>query len=224
MSCQEIHDLLLEASPRHRSALSAPEAREHLESCAACRNELEALEGLWTRTAELEESIEPSRDLWPGIEARLRSRSERTGVGFWGLRVAAALLLLLGGALLDRALLREVAPTATVAEAPEVLRSDASRAGEVDRGRQGYREARGALWRRALEGRANFGPRELEGLLEGLAATEEARWALEAALSADPGNPKTIGMLERIRRRELSLLRRLALPDRESVEPEDPAA
>jgi hypothetical protein len=49
----------------------ATAARAHLESCADCRAELELARELADATRALPESIEPDRDLWPGIAKRI---------------------------------------------------------------------------------------------------------------------------------------------------------
>jgi hypothetical protein len=54
--------------------LKGPEAaavRSHLESCPDCRKELESLQELGHGTRALPRSIEPDRDLWPGIAAEI---------------------------------------------------------------------------------------------------------------------------------------------------------
>ncbi len=49
----------------------AEEVKAHLQSCTACRLELESLRSLLASVRELPEEIEPSRDLWPELEVRL---------------------------------------------------------------------------------------------------------------------------------------------------------
>lgn len=78
------------------------EAERHLAACAECRAETEALRALVRDAAMLPRSIEPARDLWAGIERRIR----RTGIarfGAWPLTAAAVLAIGLGVALLARA-------------------------------------------------------------------------------------------------------------------------
>jgi len=58
--------------------LLAPAGREeverHLRECAGCRESLAALKSLGERAASLPRSLEPDRDLWPGIRATLPPR------------------------------------------------------------------------------------------------------------------------------------------------------
>lgn len=67
---ERLHDLL--------DGLLAPPEREkterHLRECAGCRESLAALRSLRERTAALPRSLEPDRDLWPGIRDALPPR------------------------------------------------------------------------------------------------------------------------------------------------------
>jgi Putative zinc-finger len=86
--------------------------RSHLEDCAACRDDLAGLQKLLEATRSLPASLEPSRDLWPGIETALGRRTPRgSGASFhfaariftrrpaWqvGLAAAAAAIVVWGG-------------------------------------------------------------------------------------------------------------------------------
>ena len=67
-------------------------ARKHLEACAACRTELDAL---YQRAAQLKAlpALRPGRDRWPALRAELRGerRLKRRTLGAWGLAAAAVL-------------------------------------------------------------------------------------------------------------------------------------
>lgn len=112
MSCERIETLLHD----HVDGLLEDEERcrveAHLRDCDACSTEAEALERLKRRVAELPASVEPPRDLWPGIAARLRPRARvlegrfagpvggsggsgwRPSRAQWGAMAVAALLLM----------------------------------------------------------------------------------------------------------------------------------
>lgn len=86
MSCERMETLLhdhadglLEDGDRRR-------LETHLRDCAACAGELEALERLRRQVGELPRSVEPSRDLWPGIAARLSPRARVLEGHFGGRR------------------------------------------------------------------------------------------------------------------------------------------
>lgn len=47
------------------------EVAEHLAACAECRAEVDGIRDLLARAKDLPASIDPARDLWPGIEERI---------------------------------------------------------------------------------------------------------------------------------------------------------
>ena len=65
-------------------------AREHIEACAQCANELERLHQRIARLRALP-SLRPSRDLWPQVDAerrRIRRGRQTRWAGFGGLALA----------------------------------------------------------------------------------------------------------------------------------------
>jgi predicted anti-sigma-YlaC factor YlaD len=89
---------------------------EHLAACPACRAERDALRALSAEARALPEAVEPSRDLWPGIAARIEAPVKRP----WHARplaLAVAAALLVGVTALVTRLLAPTAPV-PVAEAP----------------------------------------------------------------------------------------------------------
>ncbi len=56
----------------------APDLRDrlemHMHSCPECHRHMDDLRSLVTAAAGLPSELEPSRDLWPGIEGRLTGR------------------------------------------------------------------------------------------------------------------------------------------------------
>jgi hypothetical protein len=68
------HDMEERLNDHADGLLSLPERREvedHLAACAGCREALDQLLRLHEDTAALPRSVEPARDLWPGIESAL---------------------------------------------------------------------------------------------------------------------------------------------------------
>lgn len=82
---------------RERAAVEA-----HLAGCAACRAALAEVRGLVANAHALPQRIEPPRELWTGIAARIKERRQPAGGsawwrerGFWaGVSAAAATLVL----------------------------------------------------------------------------------------------------------------------------------
>ena len=75
-------------------ATASASARQHLESCGECRRRCDDLKAVIRGSEALPREIEPTHDLWPGIEARIA----RTSGAFhrlppwWQLAAAAAVL------------------------------------------------------------------------------------------------------------------------------------
>ena len=67
----------------------AAAAREHLESCALCRGEMERLHQRVARVKALP-ALRPSRDRWPAVRDRVRAERRRHRTRFAGLAGLAA--------------------------------------------------------------------------------------------------------------------------------------
>jgi len=74
----------------------------HLTGCASCRVETDELRALLAAAGELPRAIEPERDLWAGVEERIRQRTRDAGRGTGGWRwevvlpLAATVVVALG--------------------------------------------------------------------------------------------------------------------------------
>ena len=75
---------------------SKREVELHIGECSACRRALEGLRALLADAAVLPRSIQPPRDLWPDVTARLE-RASFTRRSVWSMRyvLAAAAVLLI---------------------------------------------------------------------------------------------------------------------------------
>jgi hypothetical protein len=135
-------------------------------------------------------SIEPPRDLWPGIERRLPPR--RRGLPRWLPLAAALALLLLGGGLLRR-LARDAAPE------PIPMATTAS---GVD--------AEAALLA-SLEGAASeLAPETIATLRRNLAIIDSALAESRRALAADPRNGDVQALFRVVQRQRTALLQQAA--------------
>lgn len=135
-------------------------------------------------------SIEPPRDLWPGIERRLPPR--RRGLPRW-LPLAAALALLLLGSGLLRRLTREAAPEPTaVANAIPGA------------------EAEGALLASLERDLGALSPETVATLRRNLAIIDSALAESRRALAADPGNDDVEALFRVVQRQRTALLQQAA--------------
>lgn len=156
--------------------------------------------------AELPQSLEPGRDLWPQIEARLqqargegaaagtaRTVTPRRGVPLRWLAAAAMVASVAVGVWIGRALLPAAAPAAPTAQhdsgagaAPWLTSPSALDAAYVSDPR--YERQRAALVRSLQARLAALPPLSRQKVMASLAAVEKAKQDLEQALGKDPGN------------------------------------
>ncbi len=181
------------------------EVDAHLTGCAACRDEAAALRRLRSEARALSDSVEPERDLWPGIAARIagapaaapRRRSWFEG---WtqGLAWAAVLAVALVGAY------RLLAP---VPEAPP--RAEIMPAGLVPA--VGALETQTAAAGKELQAALALRPEGMDAatgaaLAANLDVLERAIAETREAWVAHPEDPALIYELTDLYRRKLDLL------------------
>lgn len=174
------------------------ELEARLASDPELRAELESLRTLLAAAKELPESVEPRRDLWPGIEERLRpGRIVRFPVRIL-LAAAAALVIFLAGLLTgDR---RDDTSTQR-AEAPPTA------AELLDRVEEEYSTASDDLFEK-LEGRSDeLDPVTVELIRRNLEIIDEAIREIRLALEEDPENAGLHRLLTGEYRRRNALLR-----------------
>ncbi len=153
---------------------------------------------------ELPQSLEPGRDLWPQIEARLqqarrdgaadtRTAAPRRSVPLRWLAAAAMVASVALGVWIGRALLPATAPAAATAQhdsspgvAPWLTSPTALDAAYVSDPR--YERQRAALLRSLQARLAALPPPSRDKVMASLAAIEKAKQDLEQALGKDPGN------------------------------------
>ncbi|MCG8434297.1 MAG: zf-HC2 domain-containing protein, partial [Gammaproteobacteria bacterium] len=82
MKCNDVSEQLDAYMDGELDAAVHNAMARHLEDCEACSRELAAARTLQARVHGLKPSIQPSRDLWPAIEARITEprREETFGV------------------------------------------------------------------------------------------------------------------------------------------------
>ena len=140
-----------------------------------------------TMLRSLPRDIEPQRDLWPDIEARLDSQPSRRRPA-WAWQAAAAVILVAASSLITASLLRrESVPTAQVAApAAPVVRAAFGQPSGLG---EGYESARQEL-AADLERRMSSMPESTrQKLVANLAEMRRAADEINAALARQPGDP-----------------------------------
>ena len=219
MKCELLHDLLDDYVDGLLPERTATHIREHLARCADCRAEESALRALVSAAVRLPTEIEPERELWDGIAARLEKRRPtplpHTGTasrGHWYQGLAAASLLLallgLGYAYLPRpAAPSSESPAASrpTAEIPAV-RSPAGHPSGIHAAEQALIEAK-LLLRDALDARrGELSAETIEMVNRNARIIEDAIAEIRASLARDPGNRDLNQMLIAAHQQEVALL------------------
>jgi anti-sigma factor RsiW len=178
----------------------------HLDACASCRQDEQALRELLARARALSTEVVPPRDLWPGIEKEIRNRG-RAGAWLRGLAAAACLVLALAGALLTRGPVPgppAASGPAAGAPRPAALEQAAIRKLEGD-----YEAAASALLVELRSRQSALPPETVAQVEESLRTIDGALAQIRAALQQDPSQPGLHLMLAATHRKKVDMLRRV---------------
>ncbi len=213
MNCQDFSEHI---DPYLDGSLPAGEGEAfsaHLASCERCRLEVEAIRDLRNRAASLPKSLEPARDLWPGIEARITETkvvhgrfAQRTRPA---LKVAAAVLVLAGSVvtafLIGRG--QAVGPEARMGVSDRngraVPASVSVRAVESD-----FAAAHDQLLAALEARRSELSPETYATVMTNLAIIDRAIAHIDAALDEHPESPRLTRQLAVAHRQQIDLLER----------------
>lgn len=198
----------------------AAEIRQHVAACVPCRATLGRLRALLEQAAALPPRIDPPAHAWQHIRAGL-TRGRGTGhypggwVRDWGLRAAAAVLLVVGSSAATILALRSrPADQVGTGSAPVVSTSYAVPA-SVSAVERSYADAVEALTRTLQEQRGELAPATIATLERTLRVIDEAIAEARSALAADPSNDALLDVLAANYEQKVQLLRRASeLPAR----------
>jgi len=213
MRCDEARALLDESVDGALTAEDLARVKQHLAGCRDCSSELGELQRLLARTADLPREIEPSRDLWPEIAARLEPVQKvvrgRFGSTRW-LAVAAAVVAAVGSLLIAYSVGRQQAGTrvvTTVEATPLAVPAGLSATDFADAEAE-FQAARDALLATLASRRASMSPETLRVVDDNLRVIDEAIERISSALVEDPLNPRLTNQLASAYRRQIDLLQR----------------
>lgn len=139
----------------------------------------------------LPRELPPQRDLWPGIEARIRHRSRRP---LWAYSLAASLLVAAGalwialGVHRHAATPQETVPVATVSPA------------------NSYFAQRAAYAEESVQNAPNLSPATRQVILKNLRIIEGSMQDIQLALDHDPNNPRLRSLLFDLYQNEARLM------------------
>jgi len=165
----------------------------HLAGCAGCRAAVVELRALVAGAADLPKRIEPARDLWTGIAARVGKREVRNGKRWWRTALAAAATLVIGFAVY-RLLPPFAAHYRPVGEGWLAVEAQ-------------YEQASDELTRALATERDRLAPATVALLERNLAAIDAALRESRDALARDPENVELRGLVASAAREKVELLR-----------------
>lgn len=148
------------------------------------------------KLGHLDREIQPTRDLWPGIERRIADYPQRR---IWRIDVlmpygvAASLVIAVASLLIA---LSNDSPGDPILMAPSLDNLQAE-----------YIRVRNPMLEQFSQTNSSLDPHSLEDLYRNIEIMENARHEIEALIRENPENRHLVGMLMRIHRQELELLR-----------------
>lgn len=211
MNCHEWNDRFDDFLDGRLAAAEAEDLQAHLAGCPSCARELASTRELRDLAAALPRALDPSRDLWPGIEARISdSAVVRGSFGRRALLAAAAAMVVVSSVVTAYFIGRSQSvvvtaqpPTAAASGPSEVLLASFRGLG-VDN----YMATRTELLD-ALEARKHeLSPDTLDVVMENLLLIDQAMDSIAEALGDDPENEFLMKQLAGAYRRQIDLLQR----------------
>jgi hypothetical protein len=184
--------------------------QQHLDGCTSCADEFESTRELRERAAKLPRSLEPARDLWPGIASAIdQSKVVRGRFGRHALLAAAAAVLVVSSVVTAYFLGRSQA--VVTADTPVAIESGPSAvllASFDGLGVDGFAARRAELLD-ALEARSHeLSPETMDVVMENLRLIDEAMDRIAVALGEDPENEFLMKRLAGAYRLQIDLLQR----------------
>lgn len=191
----------------------------HLAECAACRTQLAQLRAVIARAGILSATMEPPAEAWPAVRGRLRPHSQsatrrQLWIREWGLRAAAAIVLVAGSSAVTVLALR-ARPAAHVVSSPPGRATAPAVPAAVRAVERSYADVLDELTVTVRAQRGTLAPQTIATLERTLRVIDEAIAEARAALAADPGNGTLLDVLSANYEQKVELLRRVSeLPAR----------
>ncbi len=193
MMCSEWETRLNEYVDGTLTAETRALVETHLAGCAGCRAAVAELRALVAGAAALPKRIEPARELWTGVAARMGKRERGKGQGWWRTALAAAATLVIGFAVY-RLLPSSTARDRPVGEGWVVAQAE-------------YDQATAALTSALALERDRLRPETVALLERNLGVIDAAIRESRDALARDPGNVELRGLVASAARAKVELLR-----------------
>jgi hypothetical protein len=211
MKCHEATKRFDEFLDGRLSATELEDFQEHVAGCSACAAELASVRELRDLAAALPRSLEPSRDLWPGIEDRIsETKVVRGRFGRRALLAAAAAVIVVSSVVTayfvgrSQAVVVTAEPSTAVASGPSAVLLASFEGLGVDNYMATRTELLDALEARKHELSADT----MDVVMENLLLIDRAMDRIAEALGEDPENEFLMKQLAGAYRRQIDLLQR----------------
>jgi len=213
MNCDDVRTFLDGDPGRWLDDAAEAAIQAHLEGCGACAEVHRSTIALRERVAALPRSVEPRRDLWPEIEARIATtKVVRPRFGRRALMAAAATVLLISSVVTAYLVGRQQAATAIItAPVAQANETDVLLATFAELGVHDYQATRQHLLDVLEDRKDQLSPATLEIVLANLRLIDDAMDEIVEALGEDPGNELLRRQLVSTYRRQINLLETAAV-------------
>jgi len=225
MNCEETRVMLDDHVDGDLGPDAADRVARHLEGCAACRQERQEIETLVAEASDLPGAIEPPRDLWSDIEARLDDAPKIVAMrqpvkavrrtSWTRMLIAASLLIAATGTgyvvlnLGSGAVAPPDAGRTDVASRPSAPAIVTTSGPTMHLAEQAILDAKQQLRVALEEHRPRLSPGTQNEVDANMRIIEEAIDKIQQAVRDDPANPELNRMLIAAHQRELKMLQRL---------------
>jgi anti-sigma factor RsiW len=210
MNCTEVSDRCDRYLDGRLDAREAEAVRVHIADCRSCADELGFLCGLRAQAESLPRTLDPPRDLWPGIAERIADATVVRGRFIRRVLLVAAAATLVAGSVVTSYLMgRQAAVTAAVqVPTPDVGLSDLVLVSLAGLGVDNYGAGRAELLDALAARQHELSPETMEVVRENLQVIDQAMNSIATALGEDPGNQLLMRQLADTYRRQVGLLQR----------------
>ncbi len=209
MKCEQIRERLDDYVAATLNENDEATLLSHLAACAACAAEERGLRSLLRQATELPREMQPARDLWPGIAARLGRRAKLLGFQprathlAW-LAAAAAIAIALSATLTTR-----TGGIVPASQAPRLVPAGFDGVQGVLAAERGFEQAAATLMQALERDRGALSPETLKVVEENLLLIDNALADVRRALEKDPASRELTSLLTATHRRKLETLQRV---------------
>lgn len=217
MACTHMEERLNDYLDGLLSGAGRQEIERHLEECGACRETLGAMRRLCQETSMLPESLDPPRDLWPGIRRNLpgggtvldwrRGWIRRLTGSRWRTGLAAAAVLLAAAITL---LFMDPGWYPSGPKGRTVLPSESATLVSLRAAETEYLRASDDLLAELDRRRDELSPGDLAVVEENLRIIDQAIQEVWSVLENDPDNSRNVYAFTAMYRKKINLLRQAA--------------